>query len=154
MVDFGGWDMPIHTARRSRNIIRCGAMPACSMSRTWWSRTFKGEKVREFLKSLLANNVDKLKTPGRALYTCMLNSKGGVIDDLIVYYLKRYLVSHRFECRTHDKEHGLDAGRRKEFGGVTMTERPDLAMIAVQGPNAKEKVYEALGENLRETAAN
>ncbi|MBS1235503.1 MAG: glycine cleavage system aminomethyltransferase, partial [Proteobacteria bacterium] len=152
MVDFGGWDMPIHygsqieehhQVRRDAGMFDVSHMVVSD---------FKGEKVREFLKTLLANNIDKLKTPGRALYTCMLNAKGGVIDDLIVYYLNDTWYRIVSNAGTHDKDMAWMQAAAKEFGGVTMTERPDLAMIAVQGPNAKEKVYAALGENLRETA--
>ena len=152
MVDFGGWDMPIHygsqieehhQVRRDAGMFDVSHMVVSD---------FKGEKVREFLKSLVANNVDKLKTPGRALYTCMLNARGGVIDDLIVYYMNDSWYRIVSNAGTHDKDMAWMNAAAKEFGGVTMTERPDLAMIAVQGPNAKEKVYAALGENLRETA--
>lgn len=152
MVDFGGWDMPIHygsqleehhQVRRDAGMFDVSHMVVSD---------FKGDKVREFLKTLLANNVDKLKTPGRALYTCMLNAKGGVIDDLIVYYLNDTWYRIVSNAGTRDKDMAWMNAAAREFGGVTMTERPDLAMIAVQGPNAKEKVYAALGENLRETA--
>ncbi|MEK7759753.1 MAG: glycine cleavage system aminomethyltransferase GcvT, partial [Pseudomonadota bacterium] len=152
MVDFGGWDMPIHygsqieehhQVRRDAGMFDVSHMVVSD---------FKGEKVRDFLRSLVANNVDKLKAPGRALYTCMLNSKGGVIDDLIIYYLNDSWYRIVSNAGTHDKDMAWMMAAAKEFGGVTMTERPDLAMIAVQGPNAKEKVYVALGENLRESA--
>ena len=87
LVDFGGWDMPLHygsqieehhQVRRDAGMFDVSHMVVSDL---------KGGATRDFLKLLLANNVDKLKTRGRALYTCMLNSKGGVIDDLIVYYM-------------------------------------------------------------------
>jgi len=153
MVDFGGWDMPIHygsqieehhQVRRDAGMFDVSHMVVSD---------FKGEKVREFLRTLVANNVDKLKTPGRALYTCMLNAKGGVIDDLIVYYFNEQWFRIVSNAATHDKDMAWMQAAAKEFG-VTLTERSDLAMIAVQGPNAKEKVYAALGENLREAAGS
>jgi len=169
MVDFGGWDMPIHYGSQieEHHQVRCDA-GMFDVSHMVVS-DFKGEKVREFLKTLLANNIDKLKTPGRALYSCMLNAKGGVIDDLIVYYLNDSWYRIVSNAGTHDKDMAWMQAAAREFGrsrhpasrdtnpsldvgGVTMTERPDLAIIAVQGPNAKEKVYAALGENLREPA--
>ena len=152
IVDFGGWDMPLnygsqleehHQVRRDAGMFDVSHMVVSD---------FKGEKVRDFMKSLVANNVDKLKTPGRALYTCMLTAKGGVIDDLIVYYMNDSWYRIVSNAGTHDRDMAWMNTAAKEFGGVTMTERPELAMIAVQGPNAKEKVYTALGENLRETA--
>jgi aminomethyltransferase len=154
MVDFGGWDMPIHygsqieehhQVRRDAGMFDVSHMVVSD---------FRGEKVRDFLKLLLANNIDKLKTRGRALYTCMLNAKGGVIDDLIVYYMDDSWYRIVSNAATHDKDLSWMNAAAREFGGVTVTERPELAMIAVQGPNAKEKVYAALGENLRESAGN
>jgi aminomethyltransferase len=154
MVDFGGWDMPIHygsqieehhQVRRDAGMFDVSHMVVSD---------FKGDKVRDFLKTLVANNVDKLRTPGRALYTCMLNSKGGVIDDLIVYYLSEQWFRIVSNAATHDKDLAWMQAAAKEFGGVTVTERPELAMIAVQGPNAKEKTYAALGEHLREAAGS
>jgi aminomethyltransferase len=151
MVDFGGWDMPIHygsqieehhQVRRDVGMFDVSHMVVSD---------FKGARVRDFLRALVANDVNKLKTPGRALYTCMLNAKGGVIDDLIVYYMNEEWFRIVSNAGTHDKDMAWMAAAAKEFG-VAMTERSDLAMIAVQGPNAKEKVYAALGENLRASA--
>jgi len=152
IVDFGGWDMPLHygsqleehhQVRRDAGMFDVSHMVVSD---------FKGSSVRDFLRLLVANNVDKLKTPGRALYTCMLNSKGGVIDDLIVYFMNDQWFRIVSNAATHDKDLAWITAAAREFGNVTVTERPELAMIAVQGPNAKEKTYAALGENLRDTA--
>ncbi len=154
IVDFGGWDMPLHygsqieehhRVRRDVGMFDVSHMVVSDL---------KGAETRNFLKLLLANNVDKLKTKGRALYTCMLNSKGGVIDDLIVYYMDDGWFRIVSNAGTHDKDMAWMQTAAKEFGGVTVTERADLAMIAVQGPNAKEKTYQALGENLRDTTGS
>ena len=154
IVDFGGWDMPLHygsqieehhQVRRDAGMFDVSHMVVSDL---------RGQPARDFLKLLLANNVDKLKTKGRALYTCMLNSKGGVIDDLIVYYMDDGWFRIVSNAATHDKDLAWIQTAAKEFGGVTLTERADLAMIAVQGPNAKEKVYQALGENLRDATSS
>src|SRR5205814_4761956 len=87
IVDFGGWDMPVqyssqigehHAVRRASGVFDVSHM--CPID-------IKGTRVREFLRHLLANDVAKLKRPGKALYSCMLNESGGVLDDLIVYFL-------------------------------------------------------------------
>ena len=87
MVPFGGWDMPVnygsqieehHAVRRD-----AGMFDVCHMTVV----DLRGERVRPFLQHLLANDVGKLKLAGKALYSCMLNEDGGVIDDLIVYFL-------------------------------------------------------------------
>jgi aminomethyltransferase len=87
MVDFGGWDMPVqyssqigehHAVRRGAGVFDVSHMGVLDL---------RGTRVRAFLQRLLANDVAKLKVPGKALYSCMLNEHGGVLDDLIVYYL-------------------------------------------------------------------
>ena len=87
MVDFGGWDMPLnygsqieehHLVRRDAGMFDVSHMTVVDL---------RGEQVRAFLRQLVANSVDKLKVPGKALYACMLNPQGGVIDDLIVYFM-------------------------------------------------------------------
>ena len=60
--------------------------------------------MREFLKSLLANDVGRLKTPGKALYSCMLLPTGGVIDDLIVYFLSDTWFRVVVNAGTRDKD--------------------------------------------------
>ena len=86
MVDFGGWDMPVNYGSQieEHNAVRgdAGMFDVSHMCVV----DLKGANVRAFLRGLLANNVDKLQAPGKALYSCMLNPQGGVIDDLIVYY--------------------------------------------------------------------
>ncbi|MCA3234556.1 MAG: glycine cleavage system protein T, partial [Cupriavidus sp.] len=84
MVDFGGWDMPVNYGSQieEHNAVRADAgmfdvSHMCVVD-------LHGAGTRAFLRGLLANNVDKLQTPGKALYSCMLDDKGGVIDDLIV----------------------------------------------------------------------
>ena len=92
-----------------------------------------GARTREFLRHLLANSVDKLKVSGKALYSSMLNEQGGVIDDLIVYFLRRGFFPRRRQRIDARKRSGLDRKQAKAFG-VKVTERADLSMIAVQGP--------------------
>ncbi len=154
IVDFGGWDMPLHYGSQieEHHKVRknCGMFDVSHMNVV----DVKGAKVRDFFRLLLANNVDKLKTKGKALYSCMLNAKGGVIDDLIVYYMDDSWFRVVMNAATRDKDMAWVNAAAKEFGGITITQRGDLAMIAVQGPDAKEKVYQALGEALRAPAGD
>jgi aminomethyltransferase len=139
MVDFGGWDMPInygsqidehHQVRRDAGMFDVSHMTVVDI---------RGARVREFLRYLLANNIDKLKTAGKALYSCMLNEQGGVIDDLIVYYRDEQFFRMVVNAATRDKDMDWLARHASGFG-VTLQERRDFAMIAVQGPNARTKV--------------
>jgi aminomethyltransferase len=149
MVDFGGWDMPLaygsqieehHAVRRDAGMFDVSHMAVTEL---------KGPRVRDFLRLLLANNVDKLKVRGKALYSCMLNARGGVLDDLIVYYLDDAWFRVVSNAATREKDRTWIAAAARELGGVETVPRDDLAMIAVQGPNARAKVYRALGESVQ-----
>jgi len=139
MVDFGGWDMPLHygsqieehhQVRRDAGMFDVSHMTVVD---------FRGDEVRPFLRRLVANSVDKLKVPGKALYTCMLEANGGVIDDLIVYYLAEDFFRIVVNAATRAKDLAWINAQAIPFG-VEVRERDDLAMIAVQGPNARERV--------------
>ncbi len=151
MVDFGGWDMPLnygsqieehHQVRRDAGMFDVSHMTVVDL---------RGERVREFLRQLVSNSVDKLKKPGKALYTCMLNAQGGVIDDLIVYYLDESWFRIVVNAATREKDLAWILAQAAPFG-IEVRERPELAMIAVQGPNAREKalglIAEADGERI------
>jgi aminomethyltransferase len=151
IVDFAGWDMPIHygsqleehhQVRRDAGMFDVSHMTIVDL---------RGAGVRAFLHRLIANNVDKLK-PQQALYTCMLQEQGGVIDDLIVYFMREDWFRVVVNAATRAKDLAWIKKQAAPFE-VTVTERPDLAMIAVQGPKARERVCEVLNPTLREQAA-
>ena len=139
MVDFGGWDMPLHygsqvdehhQVRRDAGMFDVSHMTVVDL---------RGERTREFLRGLVANSVDKLQKPGKALYTCMLDERGGVIDDLIVYFLGDGFFRLVVNAATRDKDLAWISAQAMPFG-VEVREREDFAMIAVQGPTARERV--------------
>ena len=139
MVDFGGWDMPInygsqieehHAVRRDAGMFDVSHMTVVDLH---------GARVREFLRRLLANSIDKLKVQGKALYTCMLDAQGGVIDDLIVYNLGDDFQRLVVNAGTRDKDLAWITAQAEGFD-IEVRERDDLAMIAVQGPQARAKV--------------
>jgi aminomethyltransferase len=151
MVDFGGWDMPVnygsqieehHAVRRDAGVFDVSHM--CVIDA-------RGAQVRPFLRKLLANDVAKLTAPGKALYSCMLKDDGGVIDDLIVYFLTEAWFRIVVNAGTRDKDLAWMRKQAKPFG-VELTERTDLAMIAVQGPNARAKSAELLPPEQRGAA--
>lgn len=144
IVDFGGWDMPIHygSQLKEHNLVRedAGMFDVSHMTVV----DVTGADATAYLQYLLANDVAKLKTDGKALYSGMLNEKGGVIDDLIVYradFLKGYRVV--VNCATREKDLAWMSKQADKFE-VTLTEQPDFAMIAVQGPQAIEKAKAAV----------
>jgi len=152
LVDFAGWEMPLHYGSQieEHHQVRrdCGMFDVSHMTVV----DLKGPGVRDFLRLLLANNIDKLKSTGKALYSCMLNARGGVIDDLITYYMNDEWYRVVVNAATREKDLVWMRATAEQSAGVTVTERDDLAMIAVQGPNAREKVYAALGEGVRAAA--
>ena len=112
---------------------------------------FTGSQVRDFLRHLLANDVARLKDAGKALYGCMLNEQGGVIDDLIVYYLDDTHYRMVVNAATRVKDLAWMEKQAEGFD-VALTERDDLSMIAVQGPKARARVFNLLADNERQLA--
>jgi aminomethyltransferase len=113
-----------------------------------------GGGAREFLRRALANNVDKLQERGRALYSCLLNDAGGVIDDLIVYFFSDELFRLVVNAGRADADLAWLGALKERFkAAVAIAPRRDLAMIAVQGPQARERVWQALPESRAVSAA-
>lgn len=152
MVDFGGWDMPIHygsqldehhQVRRDAGVFDVSHMTVVDL---------RGDQVKPFLRHLLANSVDKLKVPGKALYSCMLNARGGVIDDLIVYYLDDAFFRMVVNASTREKDLDWLRTQARPFD-VAVEPRPDLAILAVQGPRARDAVIGLVEESGRDVLA-
>ncbi|HEV2286576.1 MAG TPA: hypothetical protein VGR80_11085, partial [Steroidobacteraceae bacterium] len=151
IVDFGGWDMPVqyasqiaehHAVRRAAGVFDVSHMCVVDL---------EGPRVRAFLGALLANDVGRLKTPGKALYSCLLNERGGVIDDLIVYFLTESFFRVVVNAGTRDKDLAWIRRHAAEYG-VAVTERTDLAMLAIQGPEARARAAQLLAAADREAA--
>ncbi|MDP2223249.1 glycine cleavage system aminomethyltransferase GcvT [Nitrosomonas sp.] len=145
MVDFGGWDMPLHYGSQldEHHKVRqdAGMFDVSHMLPV----DIKGDNVRGFLRQLVANNVDKLTLPGKALYSCMLTPQGGIIDDLIIYFLSETWFRIVVNAGTADKDVAWMLKQRDALApALEITPRRDLAMIAVQGPNARAKVWQVI----------
>ncbi|MEQ1814759.1 MAG: glycine cleavage system aminomethyltransferase GcvT [Candidatus Nitrotoga sp.] len=145
MVDFGGWDMPVNYGSQMdehHQVRRDAGMFDVSHMRTV---DIKGDGVRAFLRYLLANNVDKLQFRGKALYSCMLRPNAGVIDDLIVYFMDEQWFRIVVNAGTAEKDVAwMKEQAARVAPGLTITPRNELAMIAVQGPKARVKVWQVL----------
>ena len=145
MVDFGGWDMPVNYGSQidEHHQVRSDAgMFDVSHMRTV---DIRGEGVRAFLRYLLANNVDKLQSGGKALYSCLLRPNAGVIDDLIVYFMNEQWFRIVVNAGTADKDIAwMQEQAASHAPLLKITSRNDLAMVAVQGPNARAKVWQVL----------
>jgi aminomethyltransferase len=151
MVPFGGWDMPLHygsqldehhAVRRGAGVFDVSHMRAVDVT---------GADARTLLRRLFANDVAKLRAPGKALYSCMLDPHGGVIDDLIVYHLRDDWFRVVLNAATTEKDL---AWMRAAMGGSAVDLRPrgDLAMLAIQGPAARGLAQPLLPAALRDAA--
>ncbi len=145
MVDFGGWDMPLHYGSQIEEHHRvrkaCGMFDVSHML----AIDVRGAGSRALLAHVLANNAGRLQVPGKALYSCLLNEAGGVLDDLIAYYFAEDWFRLVVNAGTAEKDFAwLTAQRDAREPQVTLAARRDLAIIAVQGPQARDKVYAAL----------
>lgn len=147
LVDFAGWDMPVnygsqieehHAVRTDAGMFDVSHMLSLDLS---------GPDATPFLRGLLANDVSKLSASGKALYACMLNPQGGVIDDLIVYRFNANEYRLVVNAGTADKDLAWMRARVAASGAnVTLDGRRDLAMIAIQGPRAIERACAAIPE--------
>ena len=149
MVDFGGWDMPVNYGSQieEHNAVRnnCGMFDVSHMCPV----DLVGADCRKFLSRLVANDVAKLQVSGKALYAAMLNDAGGVIDDLIIYFINETRFRIVINAGTALKDLDWMQSKVAEWQlDVSITQRRDgnepLGIIAVQGPNARAKVWEVL----------
>lgn len=138
IVDFAGWDMPLHYGSQIQEHhqvrLDAGLFDVSHMTIV----DLHGTGVADYLRHLLANNIDRLIS-GKALYSCMLNEQGGVIDDLIVYKMNEDFYRLVVNSGTHDKDMAWLMQQAKTFE-LKLTERNDFAMLAIQGPLVREKI--------------
>jgi glycine cleavage system T protein (aminomethyltransferase) len=151
VVDFGGWDMPLHygsqieehhAVRRHAGVFDVSHMTVADLH---------GKAVRSFLRGILANDVARLREDGAALYSCMLREDGGILDDLIAYRLG----DERFRLVVNAATRSKDLAwirRHAEPAGVRVSERREFAMLAVQGPKARELAVRCVDSEWRERA--
>jgi len=151
IVDFGGWDMPLHygsqidehhAVRESAGIFDVSHMTVVDIA---------GQGARDYLRRLLANDIAKLDVPGKGLYSCMLNESGGVVDDLIVYWRDNDAFRVVVNAATRVQDLDWMSQVAAEFN-VTVQERAELMMLAIQGPKATSLAAPLLPDTLRRPA--
>lgn len=134
-VDFHGWELPVQFSSilREHQAVRkaCGIFDVSHMGQIF----VEGPQALEFLQRVNANDLGRIG-PGKAIYSHLLNERGGVVDDVIVSCLgpSRYLVV--VNAATIEKDVAWFEKQAKTFD-VKLDNKSDFyAMIAVQGPNA------------------
>ena len=136
MIDFHGWDMPINYGSQlsEHEQVRnsCGIFDVSHMT----ILDFEGKDVKEFLRKLLANDINALNEDFDGLYSALLNESGGILDDLIAYKLESgYRLV--FNCATRESDISWIVSQVGDMN-VSFSERLDLSMIAMQGPDVFE----------------
>lgn len=154
IVDFGGWALPVNYGSQieEHNSVRqdAGMFDVSHMTVS----DVKGTETIAFLSYILANDINKVtQTPGKALYSCMLNQQAGVIDDLIVYYINEQHCRLVTNAGTNKKDMDWLNTQASAFD-VSFAERPDLALLAVQGPNALQKCIDVLEPEFAKTVGS
>lgn len=153
MIDFYGWMMPLHYGSQidEHHAVRhdAGMFDVSHMTII----DLRGTKAQPFLRYLLANDVAKLRIPGKALYSAMLTASAGIIDDLIVYFLTPEHFRIVVNSATREKDLHWMNQHAQPFS-VALTVRDDLALIAVQGPSAIDKVASLFDEQQRQICTN
>lgn len=142
LTDFAGWAMPLHYGSQlhEHRAVRehAGLFDVSHMGIV----DVEGPGALPFLRYVLANDCGRLK-PGAALYSALLNEAGGVLDDLIAYHLGD---SYRLVVNASTCERDLQWLRAHQAPfEVTLTPRRDLALLALQGPGARELFARVIG---------
>ncbi len=152
VVDFGGWDMPLHYGSQieEHHRVRSDA-GVCDVSHML-ALDIGGGDARAFLRYALANDVARLERPGSALYSCLLNERGGILDDLIVYFVGENQYRVVVNAGTAGKDLAwIEALRQRRSDAPDITARHGLCMLAAQGPQARARVWDALPETREAT---
>jgi aminomethyltransferase len=137
MGAFAGWDMPIEyqgTLSEHRAVRQSvGVFDLSHLGKV----EVAGDGAGVALQHALSNDLDRLAGPGAAQYTLCLTDDGTITDDLIVY---READGFLLVPNAANWPKVADAVRDSAPAGTTVTPRPDVAVIAVQGPRAPEVV--------------
>ena len=144
MVPFAGYEMPVQYAglRVEHAAVResAGLFDVSHMGELW----FSGSDAAAFLQSQLAGDIGKA-APGKALYTCLLNEAGGIVEDLLVYgFEDRYLLV----VNAANKDTVVTLLEAELSGDVHMEDASDAtALLALQGPKSDD-IMRAAGVDL------
>ncbi|HXS45531.1 MAG TPA: glycine cleavage system aminomethyltransferase GcvT [Solirubrobacteraceae bacterium] len=139
LMPFAGWEMPVQyrSIRDEHVAVRtaCGMFDVSHMGQIESS----GPQARELLQRLLSNDVDKLAVGG-AQYSVLCREDGGVLDDLFSYRLApdRYLTVTN--ASNHERDFGWFRANAGDLEAEIADARERWAMLAVQGPRAREIV--------------
>jgi aminomethyltransferase len=154
LVDFAGWQMPLHYGSQLEEHARVRSDAGMFDVSHMRVADIEGPDARQLLRYALSNDVGKLPGHGRALYSCLLAENGGILDDLIVYFLRDDCYRLVLNAATGEKDIAwLQALSRSRHADVAVNTHESLCIVAVQGPSARERLWSALPGS-REVSAN
>jgi aminomethyltransferase len=148
MVAFAGWELPLHygsqleehhCVRREAGVFDVSHMTMIDVT---------GRDARAYLRHLLAADIAGVNMFGRALYSCMLNEQGGIVDDLIVYCLAENRFRVVANAATREKDLAWMRRHAQDYT-LTLSVCANTAMLAVQGPDARARLLAVLGSEDR-----
>src|SRR6476659_811991 len=162
MVPFGGWLMPVqytsileeHQAVRNNvGVFDISHMGQFIVAATPSSHRVGGEgAATTWLNSMLTNNVDKLNV-GMGQYTFLLNDRGGIIDDLIVYRIEEQKYLLVVNAARADEDFAWLQNHLTE--GISLTSRSaDFGAVAIQGSQTTALFHGLFGKDVELPARN
>lgn len=134
MVEFAGFEMPVEFSgiRDEHMTVRqgVGVFDVSHMGEIW----VKGSHAADLVQYVTSNDITAL-APGQAQYSCFPNGKGGIVDDLLVYYFGpgNYLLVVNASNIEKDWDWVVSQNR---FGAILENASDQIGQLAVQGPKA------------------
>ncbi|MFZ5558935.1 MAG: glycine cleavage system aminomethyltransferase GcvT [Pseudomonadota bacterium] len=142
LVDFAGWEMPLHYGSQIDEHLRvrreCGVFDVSHMQ----ALGIEGADAAALVARVCCFDLRRLDGAGRAAYGCLLNEGGGIIDDVIAYRLAPERLRLVVNAGTAAGDLQWIRSQARDFRAA-VTPRDDLAILAVQGPRAREIVWRA-----------
>ncbi|NPA68512.1 MAG: glycine cleavage system aminomethyltransferase GcvT [Chlorobi bacterium] len=148
MTEFAGFNMPVeYTGVNDEHInVRknVGVFDVSHMGEIW----VKGDKAYDFVQKVTSNDISVLK-PGDAQYSCFPNDKGGIVDDLIVYFYEPGKYMLVVNAANTEKDWNWLVSQNTE-GAELENASDNISQLAVQGPNAIKVLQKLTDINLSE----
>lgn len=144
MHEFAGYNMPIEYSgiidEHMTVVNGVGVFDVSHMGEFW----VKGPNALAFIQSVTSNDASKL-TIGKAQYTCFPNEKGGIVDDLLVYYYEPEKYMLVVNAANIDKDWEWIKQNAEGYDVQLQNRSDDYGQLAVQGPDAESIVEGVLG---------
>ena len=140
MVEFSGWSMPVFYSKTTEEHLHVRSHVGLFDVSHMGEVIVSGPEAKNFLQKALMNDLDLL-IPGKGQYTALLNDKGGMIDDLLVYFLKENHYLLCVNASNREKDFKWLQQLSEGLSGFEILDASDeFAQFAVQGPKSEESL--------------